>query len=353
MKHQQGAALVIVMALLSGALMLGMSGMQSALIDERLAGNYRAVILAQMAAETGGSERGDEGSFNSESSLDTCQNVAENYSNDSVRNSFLFKEVNSNEYNDFLIGYYYRGCKFEGRDADLVIGQVRHQAEGEIDDFVGIHFMAVVGSGIGLGLSINNSPNISNPLVCLQSIEHGCGWVDNRVGGYFDGRPHPVPSNFRCNGNSCRTSPEGEDGSAISYASDSKREWDAYLESLSGRFDYSFDSGNNNFVDGIRGEARLIEITGNVKQAAGTNTYGIIIVRNGAKLELAGTGHHEGLIIVEEGGGLEMGNNTNVYGSVIALGAIDLGTGNGGQGGVRYSAISSGEGGSGFDWQIL
>lgn len=51
MKQQQGAALVIVMALLSGALMLGMSGMQSALIDERLAGNYRASTQAQMTTE--------------------------------------------------------------------------------------------------------------------------------------------------------------------------------------------------------------------------------------------------------------------------------------------------------------
>lgn len=52
MKQQQGAALVIVMALLAGALMLGMSGMQSALIDERLAGNYRASVQAQMTAES-------------------------------------------------------------------------------------------------------------------------------------------------------------------------------------------------------------------------------------------------------------------------------------------------------------
>lgn len=48
---QQGAALVIVMALLSGAVMLGISAMQSALIDERLAGNYRAAVQAQMNAE--------------------------------------------------------------------------------------------------------------------------------------------------------------------------------------------------------------------------------------------------------------------------------------------------------------
>ncbi|TVP46401.1 MAG: hypothetical protein EA345_12665 [Halomonas sp.] len=52
MKHQQGAALVIVMVLLTGALMLGMSGMQSALLSERLAGNYRASVQAQMNAES-------------------------------------------------------------------------------------------------------------------------------------------------------------------------------------------------------------------------------------------------------------------------------------------------------------
>tara|TARA_R110001583_G_C5539429_1_gene399321 strand:+ start:793 stop:951 length:159 start_codon:yes stop_codon:yes gene_type:complete len=48
MKQQQGAALVIVMAFLSGTLMLGMSSMQSALIDESLAGNYRASTQANM-----------------------------------------------------------------------------------------------------------------------------------------------------------------------------------------------------------------------------------------------------------------------------------------------------------------
>lgn len=51
MKRQQGAALVIVMALLSGAMILGLSGMQTALVDERLAGNYRADTQARMNAE--------------------------------------------------------------------------------------------------------------------------------------------------------------------------------------------------------------------------------------------------------------------------------------------------------------
>ncbi|MGM0544711.1 MAG: pilus assembly PilX family protein [Pseudomonadota bacterium] len=51
MKNQQGAALVIVMALLAGAMTLGLSGMQTALVDERLASNYRASTQAQMTSE--------------------------------------------------------------------------------------------------------------------------------------------------------------------------------------------------------------------------------------------------------------------------------------------------------------
>lgn len=51
MKRQRGAALVIVLALLTGALVVGVSSMQSSLIDERLAGNYRASAQAQMNAE--------------------------------------------------------------------------------------------------------------------------------------------------------------------------------------------------------------------------------------------------------------------------------------------------------------
>ncbi|MGM0823671.1 MAG: pilus assembly PilX family protein [Pseudomonadota bacterium] len=51
MKQQQGAALVIVMALLAGSMTLGLSGMQTALVDERLAGNYRASTQARMNAE--------------------------------------------------------------------------------------------------------------------------------------------------------------------------------------------------------------------------------------------------------------------------------------------------------------
>ncbi|MBS9404896.1 hypothetical protein KG088_14790 [Halomonas sp. TRM85114] len=51
MKRQQGAVLVVVLSLLTVSLMVGLSSMQTSQIDERLAGNYKAAVEAQMAAE--------------------------------------------------------------------------------------------------------------------------------------------------------------------------------------------------------------------------------------------------------------------------------------------------------------
>ncbi|EWG97855.1 DUF7305 domain-containing protein [Halomonas sp. BC04] len=52
-EKQQGAALILVLVLMSGSLMLGLSSMQGSLLNERLAGNYRSAVLAQNEAEAG------------------------------------------------------------------------------------------------------------------------------------------------------------------------------------------------------------------------------------------------------------------------------------------------------------
>jgi type IV pilus assembly protein PilX len=51
MKKQKGMALIVVLVLLAISLMLGLSGVQSSLIDERMAGNYKAAVRADMHAE--------------------------------------------------------------------------------------------------------------------------------------------------------------------------------------------------------------------------------------------------------------------------------------------------------------
>src|SRR5690554_3656499 len=51
-KKQSGAALIVVLSLLTISLMVGLSSIQSSQIDERLAGNYRAQSQALMHAES-------------------------------------------------------------------------------------------------------------------------------------------------------------------------------------------------------------------------------------------------------------------------------------------------------------
>ncbi|WP_192035990.1 pilus assembly PilX N-terminal domain-containing protein [Halomonas sp. YLGW01] len=51
MKQQNGSALTVILVMLVMALMLGLSSIQSSLVDERMAGNYKASIQAYMGAE--------------------------------------------------------------------------------------------------------------------------------------------------------------------------------------------------------------------------------------------------------------------------------------------------------------
>ncbi len=51
MANQKGAALIVVLSLLVGSLVIGLSSMQSSQVDERLAGNQKLASEVQMAAE--------------------------------------------------------------------------------------------------------------------------------------------------------------------------------------------------------------------------------------------------------------------------------------------------------------
>ncbi|MEQ5803216.1 pilus assembly PilX N-terminal domain-containing protein [Halomonas sp. H10-9-1] len=78
--RQKGAALIVVLSLLSISLMVGLSSMQSSQIDERLAGNYKAATEAQMAAEYGAASGVAElegGSNPFGSSGEACDTVAD------------------------------------------------------------------------------------------------------------------------------------------------------------------------------------------------------------------------------------------------------------------------------------
>lgn len=74
MKQQKGAALLVVISLLMVSLMLGLTSIQSSMLDEQLAGNYKADVQAQMGAEeaasAGWQKLGPGSSFSSKSRSD-------------------------------------------------------------------------------------------------------------------------------------------------------------------------------------------------------------------------------------------------------------------------------------------
>lgn len=162
---QQGAALVIVMALLAGAMTLGLSGMQTALVDERLAGNYRAATLAQMAAESGAIAR--DGQSSASDSDMSCEEIKESVKRNSAATE-TFSNFNpietSADNNDLAVGYYYAECQNDGTNSELIVGQVKRNADVSVNDFIAVDYYVLYpnasggsGSSPGEGGGGNNS----------------------------------------------------------------------------------------------------------------------------------------------------------------------------------------------------
>jgi len=351
---ERGAALIVVLSLLTISLMVGLSSMQSSQIDERLAGNYKAATEAQMAAEYGAAFgiKADPDSFSS--SGEACDTVAGSGLTEGDRLEWGWVDVDvPDEGLDYDLEARIVGCN----DDDGDDRSSRYISWGRVVNSSGIlvaeRFLMFsrAGGGSSGGPPVEyDGPRVESPLTCAKDA---CGWDESDVGGYFDARPHPVPNDFVCNGDSCRTSPDpdAEEGEKFGYEEDG---WSEYVESLS--FDDSYEGGSGKSVSleqGERGKWKVIEVlpAGAVASSGNTNTHGVILVRDGATLVGSGTGHHEGLIIIEEGGSVEFGNNFNVYGAVVALGKVTVSVGNGGKGGVRYSDFFEGSGS--IVWQPL
>ncbi|WP_136248735.1 pilus assembly PilX family protein [Halomonas borealis] len=135
-RRQQGAALVVVLSLLTMSLMLGVTSMQSSMIDERLAGNYRAQSEAQMAAEYGGSAEFP-GSASHGKGV-SCADAAE------YPNANVGLEEWGDERSAGAEGVYYRSLtctNSEGRDVQLFMGYVRP------GDVIIAHRFLMVGEG--------------------------------------------------------------------------------------------------------------------------------------------------------------------------------------------------------------
>ncbi|EHA14359.1 hypothetical protein [Halomonas sp. HAL1] len=199
MNNQQGAALVVVMALLSGSLMLGMSGMQSALIDEQLAGNYRASVQAKMNSDSMMSEfRKNE----SQSLLD------EIYNTECENNASCYEEYERNILDSLEgiegLGSIVKAVKVEKNNDEIIITMID---QGTNNDAVG-ETVATYKKGsedVGLGGDDNDGEGndgdsggasslpFESPIVGCEGVQSSGGSTfssyNSGVGGWVEGQP--------------------------------------------------------------------------------------------------------------------------------------------------------------------
>lgn len=359
MQKQQGAALIIVLVLLSVSLVIGMSGMSAALVDERLAGNYRATAEAQMASEYAIAEilsQQESDGWNQALWDDSEKYVLKNVTWDELL-SGREPEINnckSDEYTLYRVSCHSELIKLdsetEGADSEfaaLGIGAVFNNEGVKITESPPVAIIFSVISSTGSGGDSQNQGLPSNlaqqmaPLVCVGN-ESQCLWsqsgLPQNIRDYLDGRDHALLPNFDCNGASCRQDPIDPSQQATDVEYIGGDEWNIYIEGLK-----ALDQGTA-LSNMTRSDPQVLHIQSgdSVSSTGNINTSGIIIVSNGATFTSTGTGHHEGLIIVEEGGRIDLGQNYNVYGSIITVGNVTFdggktGAGQGGQGRVRYS----------------
>lgn len=176
--NQQGAALVIVMALLAGSMTLGLSGMQTALVDERLAGNYRASTLAQMAAESGAIARSEQSpSGESDSSCEELkESIKQNTATSGNFSEFILVE-STEEKSDVVAGYYYVECQNDGKNSELIVGQVKRSAAVSVNDFIAVDYYVLYLNDSGGGDSSPDEGDGGNNSFGSGAVVAGKGGV--------------------------------------------------------------------------------------------------------------------------------------------------------------------------------
>ncbi|WP_176761549.1 pilus assembly PilX family protein [Billgrantia gudaonensis] len=296
MKQQQGAALVVVLSMLTMSLMLGLSGMQSSLVEERLAGNYKAATEAQMAAEKAVSAAFDKEDLSSDDfevgGLDDFESVAWDGFGEGLT-------VDENVCEGSV------GCKY-----------VYVEAEGE-------YYIVSLGSVLSNGGEVLAT---SDPLFVKVDLDEGYAGPSavNFPGGLSDDANVHWP-----NSNKSRIAGQGESGDSFYVSALSVFEG----EGLYSRDDILSEVERGNNKTGLRdgtlesysksGKEMLVE---NIKKLydeylADDKRSGVVFHEGG--MTLSGNSSVEGLHIVL-GGEVNFNGNVDLGGSLIVLDVENL-----------------------------
>ncbi|MBY5985962.1 hypothetical protein KUW18_17895 [Halomonas sp. DP5Y7-2] len=119
--RQRGAVLLVVLSLVAIASVIAMAAVQSSVVDERLAGNMRAMAQAQMAADWGAAEVMQDLDMTLSATEETCQVLEQQVMAGGWGPSWREAGALPNQPG---VGYRWSPCDHEGSAARLVVGYV-------------------------------------------------------------------------------------------------------------------------------------------------------------------------------------------------------------------------------------
>ena len=321
--RQRGAALLVVLSLVAIASVVAMAGVKSALVDERLAGNMRAMAQAQMAADWGGAERLSE--TPESSGLLECAEIQDRAEQGGV--SADWSDVHTLTNSD-TVGYRHIDCIEQDVVVQLIMGQV---SDGE--QVLARHFLMVgreeESSGLELpdlipddcmvyaGGAIVANPGLDQPEECnVAHIPHEDLSPTDHI--------HDVADSF-----------EGEDFGPDGCANQGGVVYCDYEHG----FDNSLDLADYPEADEIVIVADSGADYGRVTIEAPGGSYDTSVVVSGAptlaphgQVELNGDIWSTGSMAISGGGGLTINGRLVAEGPVTINGKVEISPDEGGEG---------------------
>ncbi len=393
-KAQGGAALIVSLVLLTVALLLGVSSMQSSRLEEAMAGNQRALETAQMASESGTSK------FYSwlRSQISWPSDLDAIPWNDG-------DEGTVGDYSMYKVGSICWGPEDQSTCDSLSAEHVTVTMQGYPSNRSEVT-ATVVSRYKKLPIPPHSAAYTCFDVYCSEKVSGNAE---------LTGEDYHVPEVFDCQGNDCIASEvegasaeydayypdipysehptEQSDGSScetdgssyticdnkyygVNDSYDGQAGWNEFLDFVSSSgFDVELSSGDelgynvgdrgdydsslsdselesSGFWESVSPKFVEVESGADVTVKASTNTLGVIVIRDGAVLDYKGTSTHEGVILIEPGGTLKFSSgNPQVYGGIVALNSVnddgEIITGEldiSGNMGVHYSSVA---------WQLL
>lgn len=345
-KHQKGAALIVVLSLLAMSLMIGLSGINSSLINERLAGNYKASAQAQMGAEIAASAGWDPEtitiSYFGETSFTTAEELHTISWDEFIDNKMFHGKEPSGDACSGDIECRFRYIKLGGNNYMLAMGVVGNAASDPI--------IVNIVSGDGL------SPKVEATLTCVGAR---CNFSppSGRSGSAVDGRNYSkegkttganrpskdeggvaaiiMSHGIEAGSPDCLKNPLpsicGDQENAVSYdskwASEENKSWDIFEKTLLNEIEMTKEFVQKNEPSGG------VQYIGQQEKSGPKIDEGIIFV-DGGTLSWEGGSNFKGLVVMN-GGVLSLGGTATVLGAVIGK---DYTVSMGGNSAILYSS---------------